>query len=85
MTGPWRPTAVRTPRRPTSHGDCRERTPEPSPSARRVELTFRNVPDYEDPADSDDDNVYEVTVEAADEDGETGRLEVQVTVTNVTD
>ena len=49
------------------------------------ELTFRNVPDYEDPEDSDDDNVYEVTVEATDEDGETGRLEVQVTVTNVTD
>ena len=49
------------------------------------ELTFRSVPDYEVPSDSDDDNVYEVTVEAADEDGETGRLEVQVTVTNVTD
>ena len=49
------------------------------------ELTFRNVADYEGPADSDDDNVYEVTVEATDEDGETGRLEVQVTVTNVTD
>ena len=48
-------------------------------------LTFRNLPDYEDPEDSDDDNVYEVTVEATDEDGETGRLEVQVTVTNVTD
>ena len=48
-------------------------------------LTFRNVPDYEDPADSDDDNVYEVTVEATDEDSETGRLEVEVTVTNVTD
>ena len=49
------------------------------------ELTFRNVPDYEDPSDSDDDNVYEVTVEATDEDGETGRLEVTITVTNVTD
>ena len=49
------------------------------------ELTFRNVPDYEAPADSDDDNVYEVTVEATDEDGETGRLEAEVTVTNVTD
>ena len=48
-------------------------------------LTFRNVPDYEGPADSDDDNVYEVTVEATDEDGETGRLEAEVTVTNVTD
>ena len=49
------------------------------------ELTFRNVPDYEDPADSDDDNVYELTVEATDVDGETGRLKVEVTVTNVTD
>ena len=49
------------------------------------ELTFRNVPDYEDPADSDNNNVYEVTVEATDEDGETGRLKVEVTVTNVTD
>ena len=48
-------------------------------------LTFKNVPDYEEPADSDNDNVYEVTVEANDEDGETGRLEVTVTVTNVTD
>ena len=48
-------------------------------------LTFRNVPDYEDPADSDDDNVYVVTVEATDEDGETGRQEVTVTVTNLTD
>ena len=48
-------------------------------------LTFKNVPDYEEPADSDSDNVYEVTVEANDEDGETGRLEVTVTVTNVTD
>ena len=48
-------------------------------------LTFRNVPDYEDPADSDDNNVYEVTVDAADEDGETGRLAVTVTVTNLTD
>ena len=48
-------------------------------------LTFLNAPDYESPTDSGSDNVYEVTVEATDEDGETGRLEVQVTVTNVTD
>ena len=48
-------------------------------------LTFRNLPDYEDPEDSDDDNVYEVTVEATDEDGETGRQKVTVTVTNLTD
>ncbi len=48
-------------------------------------LTFRNAPDYEDPADDDDDNVYEVTVEATDEDAVTGRQEVTVTVTNLTD
>ena len=29
-------------------------------------LTFRSPPDYEDPADADQDNVYEVTVKASD-------------------
>ena len=48
-------------------------------------LTFLNVPDYEDPADSDDDNVYEVTVEASDENANTARLRVTVTVVNLTD
>ena len=48
-------------------------------------LTFLNAPDYESPTDSGSDNVYKVTVEATDEDGETGRLEVKLTVTNVTD
>ena len=48
-------------------------------------LTFLNAPDYESPTDSGSDNVYEVTVEATDEDGETGRLDVEVTVTNLTD
>ena len=48
-------------------------------------LTFLNAPDYESPTDSGSDNVYEVTVEATDEDGEAGRMEVTVTVTNVTD
>ena len=37
------------------------------------------------PADSDGDNVYEVTVEATDENGNTARLEVTVTVVNLTD
>ena len=49
------------------------------------ELTFLNVPDYEQPADSDDDNVYEVTVEASDEHGNTAPWEVTVTVVNLTD
>ena len=48
-------------------------------------LTFLNAPDYESPTDSGSDNVYEVTVEATDEDGEMGRMEVTVTVVNLTD
>ena len=46
------------------------------------ELTFRNVPDYERPADSNRDNEYLVTVRASD--GRYyGMLDVTVTVTNV--
>ena len=48
-------------------------------------LTFSSPPDYEDPADTDDDNVYDVTVEATDGTGKTARLVVTVTVTNLTD
>ena len=32
-------------------------------------LTFTTTPDYENPADADTDNVYEVTVVATDSDG----------------
>ena len=46
------------------------------------ELTFRNTPDYDRPADSDRDNEYLVTVRAYD--GRTyGNLDVTVTVSNV--
>ena len=46
------------------------------------ELTLRNVPDHERPADSNRDNVYEVTVRASD--GSLyGYLPVTVTVTDV--
>ena len=46
------------------------------------QVTFRNVPDYERPADSGRDNVYEVTVRASD--GRNyGYLEVNVTVEDV--
>ena len=48
-------------------------------------LTFNDSPDYEDPADADDDNVYQVTVVARDEQGNDRNLEVTVTVTNLTD
>ena len=48
-------------------------------------LAFNNPPDYEQPSDSDGNNVYEVTVEAADVEANTATLEVTVTVTNQTD
>ena len=45
-------------------------------------LTFKNVPNFDSPADSDGDNVYNVQVRAEDA-TKTGRLDVSVTVTNV--
>ena len=48
-------------------------------------LSFNSPPDYEEPADTDDDNVYELTVEARDEQSNPARREVTVTVTNLTD
>ena len=47
------------------------------------ELTFRNTPNYESPADSNRDNVYVFTVRATDEGGLSGSLEVTATVANV--
>ena len=46
------------------------------------ELKFKAKPDYEMPTDANKDNVYEVTVRAADADGKIGTLAVKVTVTN---
>ena len=48
-------------------------------------LSFNNPPDYEAPDDEGEDNVYQVTVIARDEQGRDRNLEVTVTVTNVTD
>ena len=48
-------------------------------------LSFVSPPDYEEPTDSGRDNVYELVVEASDEQSNTTRLEVSVTVTNLTD
>ena len=45
-------------------------------------LTFRSSPDYEDPADANTDNVYEVTV-VADYGTDSAMLDVSVTVTDV--
>ena len=48
-------------------------------------LAFASAPDYESPADTDSDNVYEVTVEARDDSFNTGTLEITITVVNLTD
>ena len=45
-------------------------------------LTFKAKPDYEAPTDANKDNVYEVTVRAADDDGNRGEMAVKVTVEN---
>ena len=46
-------------------------------------LSFKNPPDFEDPADSDGDNVYEITVTASVPGMRDGSLDVTVTVTDV--
>ena len=45
-------------------------------------LTFEEEPDYEKPGDADGDNVYEITVRVADDDGRIGTKDVTVEVTN---
>ena len=47
------------------------------------QLTFKAQPDFEDPADADQDNVYEVTVAVSDPAGNSDEVDVRVTVTNV--
>ena len=46
------------------------------------ELTFKAKPDYETYGDANGDNVYEVTVVAADSNGNRGTMDVKVTVEN---
>ena len=45
-------------------------------------LTFISPPDFENPTDSNSDNLYEITVVATDEQGLTDSIDVTVTVTN---
>ena len=45
-------------------------------------LTFKAKPDFEAPTDANKNNVYEVTVRAADSDGNRGEMAVKVTVMN---
>ena len=46
-------------------------------------LSFAAIPDYELPADSGGNNVYDITVNALDSDGKTGSIAVTVTVGRV--
>ena len=48
-------------------------------------LSFANVPDFESPADSGGDNVYDITVNALDSDSQTGSIAVSVEVADVND
>ena len=48
-------------------------------------LSFASPPDFENPADSDGNNEYLVTVEARDDDFNRAFLEVMITVINLTD
>ena len=50
---------------------------------RSGELSFAANPDYERPADSVGNNVYDITVNARDSDNKTGRINVTVTVEDV--
>ena len=49
----------------------------------RAVLAFSSPPDYENPADSDEQNDYELTVIATDEDSHIDRLSFTITVTDV--
>ena len=46
-------------------------------------LTFSSPPDFESPADLNRDNVYELAVAAADDEGNTDRVDCTITVTDV--
>ena len=48
-------------------------------------LTFKSAPDFENPADANDDNVYVVQVQANDGNGGTATQTINVTVTAVSD
>ncbi len=50
---------------------------------RRLHFKRTNLPDYENPMDSNRDNVYEVTVRVLDNDGAAGTKNVRITVMNV--
>ncbi|WP_445361141.1 Ig-like domain-containing protein [Microbulbifer sp. EKSA005] len=47
------------------------------------ELSFNTAPDFESPADSDEDNYYQLSISAADSEGVANQLTLQVSVTDL--
>jgi len=45
-------------------------------------LTFKTAPDFENPTDSNGDNIYEVTIQATDKNGKSTTQNIVITVTN---
>ena len=52
-------------------------------SSGRGVLAFNDPPDFEDPDDLDEDNTYELTVVATDDEGNTDRVDFTVSVTDI--
>ena len=52
-------------------------------SSGRGVLVFNDTPDFESPADSDQDNEYELTVVATDDEGNTDRVDFTISVTDI--
>lgn len=48
-------------------------------------LQFKSAPDFENPADTDGDGIYQVTLIAADPEGAEGRIDVSIRINDVND
>ena len=70
---------------PGRTGDDFDTRDEPTTTGDDVDglLKFKDGPDFEAPTDSGRNNVYEVTVQATDEAGNTASQKVKITVENV--
>ena len=75
-------TQITTTTTPNLSGHWPGRTPTTSHIDDGI-LTFKSGPDFEAPTDSGRNNVYEVTVQATDEAGNTASQRVRITVENV--
>ena len=77
-TDPQRGAAITWTLEDTDKGDF---TLAPDSSGRGV-LSFNSPPDFEDPDDIDENNIYELAVVATDDEGNSDRVDFTITVTN---